>query len=210
MKPRPNGSDVQNTVDLSTSVSVGAWMRAAPSPRSAKRGTKMRKCDDDARDPELGRGEQVRQDEQHREPRDLGDGLGADLPRNTACRGPLQISRLCGVHRSQVMDDVDVRQRAAALANPRAERPEPPRATPSDSPCASRSQAATEASPNCSAHSTGRRSRPARRPSCGAAGTGSRRATRTTSRRRRRAARAIARVTRKVGIPDPTSRRRTT
>ena len=41
MKPRPSGSDVQNTVDLSTSVSVGAWMRAAPSPRSAKRGTKI-------------------------------------------------------------------------------------------------------------------------------------------------------------------------
>ena len=41
MKPRPSGSDVQKTVDLSTSVSVGAWMRAAPSPRSAKSGTKI-------------------------------------------------------------------------------------------------------------------------------------------------------------------------
>ena len=41
VKPRPSGSDVQNTVDLSTSVSVGAWMRAAPSPRSAKSGTKI-------------------------------------------------------------------------------------------------------------------------------------------------------------------------
>ena len=41
MKPRPNGSDVQNTVDRSTSVSVGVWMSAAPSPRSAKSGTKI-------------------------------------------------------------------------------------------------------------------------------------------------------------------------
>ena len=110
MKPRPNGSDVQNTVDLSTSVSVGAWMSAAPSPRSAKSGTKIANAmtmlaipnsDGTSRRARMSRTD---------EPRDLRHDLGGDLPRNTARRGPLQISRLCGFHRSQGMDDVDVRQ----------------------------------------------------------------------------------------------------
>ena len=41
VNPMPSGSDVQNTVDRSSSVSVGVWMSAAPRPRSAKSGTKI-------------------------------------------------------------------------------------------------------------------------------------------------------------------------
>ena len=220
MKPRPSGSDVQKTVDRSSSVSLGAWMRAAPSPRSAKRGTKITNAMTMLAIPNSARDEQVRQDEQERESRDLRDCCGADLPCDTARRGPLQISRLGGFHRSQGMDDVDVRQRRGQATSALAEHPDASRERRLQPSMRHLPQAADQSSLTTgfsgrrsphealSRHRAEIMSRHAAQLRClwnGISNSDANHNAKTTA-----SGTAIASMTRKVGIPEPTPRRRTT
>ena len=101
MKPRPNGSDVQNTVDRSTSVSVGAWMRAAPSPRSAKSGTKIANAMTMLAIPNSAGTSRCARMSRTASLVTWTTSLGGDLPCNTARCGPLQINGAGGAHVAQ-------------------------------------------------------------------------------------------------------------
>ena len=176
-----------------------------------------RKRDDDAGDPELGRDEQAGQDEQDREPRDLRHDLGGDLPRNTARRGPLQISRLGGFHRSQGMGEVDWRQPAAAPRRAWHERRHRVGRTPSANcgfPVSSGNTGVAEdgysellplieTRPPHRAETTSRHAAQLRCLWNGISKSDANDIAKATA-----SGTAIASVTRNIGIPDPTSRRR--
>ena len=190
MKPRPNGSDVQNTVDLSTSVSVGAWMSAAPSPRSAKSGTKIANAMTMLAIPNsVGASRRARMSS--------NASLVTCVTTSAAIfhATPRAAARFRSVGSSASIDHrVWTMSMCANVPRARERWPRGSGTAASRSArqaplCAAGSALALRPSRTLPRTPPGGDHRPAKQPSFGAAGTGSRRATRTTPRRRRRAAR---------------------